>query len=52
MKTLYISVVLLIGVIFDIVTGNNQYKAIEDRMAQRTKDINGDFHNFTLYLKL
>lgn len=31
------------GVIFDIVTGNNQYKAIEDRMAQRTKDINGDF---------
>lgn len=31
------------GNIFDIVTGNNQYKAVEDRMAQRTKDINGDF---------
>lgn len=39
------------GVIFDIVTGNNQYKAIEDRMAQRTKDINGDFIISPFFLK-
>ena len=31
------------GNIFDIVNGNSQYKAIEDRMAQRTNDIHGDF---------
>ena len=31
------------GVVFDVVQGNNQYAAIEDRMAERTNDIHGDF---------
>ena len=34
---------VLKGNIFDIVSGNNQYGAIEDRLAQRTNDIHGDF---------
>tara|TARA_B100001057_G_scaffold115372_1_gene113903 strand:+ start:1553 stop:6796 length:5244 start_codon:yes stop_codon:yes gene_type:complete len=32
------------GNIFDVVTGNNQFKAVEDRMAQRTNEINGNFN--------
>ena len=32
------------GNIFDVVTGNNQFKSIEDRMAQRTNEINGNFN--------
>ena len=31
------------GNIFDIVNGSSQYKAIEDRMAQRTNELHGDF---------
>ena len=31
------------GNIFDVVSGHNAFKSIEDRMAQRTNDINGDF---------
>ena len=31
------------GVVFDAVTGNDAYSKIEDRLATRTKDINGDF---------
>ena len=31
------------GVVFDVVTGDDAYARIEDRMAKRTADINGDF---------
>ena len=31
------------GVVFDHVTGSDQYAKIEDRLATRTKDIHGDF---------
>ena len=31
------------GVVFDTVTGHNQYSRIEDRLAQRTRDVSGDF---------
>lgn len=31
------------GNVFDVVSGNNQYAAIEDRMATRTDEINGNF---------
>lgn len=31
------------GVVFDVVTGDDAYARIEDRMAKRTADIQGDF---------
>ena len=31
------------GVVFDVVTGDDGFAKIEDRMAKRTSDINGDF---------
>ena len=31
------------GVVFDVVTGDDAYAKIEDRMAKRTADVNGDF---------
>ena len=34
---------VLNGNVFDVVSGNNQYAAIEDRMATRTNEINGNF---------
>ena len=34
---------VLNGNVFDVVSGNNQYAAIEDRMATRTDEINGNF---------
>jgi len=32
------------GNIFDVITGHSHFKAIEDRMAQRTNEINGNFN--------